>query len=100
MGLTQRLVNSALSCGVRPISVVQTGVKSAGWLKKKAHPSPIQSWKETGPMVVSAVKSGTMSPKSSVMSVVLSLCLDDPYWDSARKFSDKITKLAKNLHYE
>ena len=51
-------------------------------------------------MVVSAVKLGKMSPKSSVMSVVLSLCLDDPYWDPARKFSDKITKLANNLHYE
>jgi hypothetical protein len=32
--------------------------------------------------------------------VVLSLCLDDLYWDSARKFSNKITKLANNLHYE
>src|SRR3546814_1689734 len=39
-GLTLRLSNSSASWAVRPISVVQTGVKSAGWLKKKTQLSP------------------------------------------------------------
>ena len=32
-----------------------------GWLNRIAQPSPIHSWKLTGPSVVSAVKSGAVS---------------------------------------
>lgn len=42
-GLTLRSANPPASCAVRPISVVQTGVKSPGWLKKNTHLLPIQS---------------------------------------------------------
>src|SRR6185437_1570430 len=41
---------------------VQTGVKSFGWEKSTAHESPIQSWKPIRPSVVSASKSGAVSP--------------------------------------
>lgn len=33
-------------------SKVRTGVKSAGWEKRTAHESPIQSWNLMGPFVV------------------------------------------------
>jgi hypothetical protein len=42
--------------------VVQTGVKSRGWEKRTAQPSPIQSWKSISPSVVWAVKLGALSP--------------------------------------
>ena len=45
-----------------PNSVVHTGVKSAGCEKNTHHESPMNSWKLIGPMLVSAVKSGTLSP--------------------------------------
>jgi hypothetical protein len=41
IGLTLRAANCSESCAVRPISVVQTGVKSAGWLKKNTQDEPI-----------------------------------------------------------
>src|ERR1700733_2409397 len=44
-----------------PSSVVQTGVKSLGWEKRTAHPSPIHSWKLRVPCEVSAVKLGASS---------------------------------------
>ena len=48
----------------RPISVVQTGVKSAGWENRIAHLPFFHSWKDSkGPWVVSAPKSGTMFPR-------------------------------------
>jgi hypothetical protein len=47
---------------VIPNSVVHTGVKSAGCEKKTHQESPMNSWKLIGPMLVSAVKSGTLSP--------------------------------------
>ena len=34
----------------RPSSVVQTGVKSLGWLNSTAHESPTQSWKRLAPL--------------------------------------------------
>ena len=46
---------------------MQTGVKSLGWEKRIAQPSPIQSWKLMVPRVVSAVKSGASSPICSDM---------------------------------
>jgi len=51
-----------------------------------------------GPVVVSAVKSGTMSPKSSVIVKILLLHLIDPYLQLAAQFSDKVTELANNLY--
>ena len=36
-------------------------MKFFGWLNRMAQPSPIQSWNEIGPSVVSAVKSGAVS---------------------------------------
>lgn len=48
----------------RPISVVQTGVKSAGWENRIAHLPFFHSWKDSkGPWVVSAPKSGTIFPR-------------------------------------
>ena len=41
---------------------MHTGVKSLGCEKSTAHESPIQSWKLIGPSVVSASKSGAVSP--------------------------------------
>ena len=41
---------------------MHTGVKSLGCENSTAHESPIQSWKLIGPSVVSAWKSGAVSP--------------------------------------
>ncbi len=62
IALTLRLSNASLSVAVRPSSVVQTGVKSAGWLKRTAQEPAFQSWKWIVPSVVSAVKSGRCRP--------------------------------------
>ena len=43
-------------------SVVQTGVKSAGWEKKTTHLPLKSSGKLIGPCVVSALKDGAFSP--------------------------------------
>src|SRR4029434_6966234 len=45
-----------------PSSVVQTGVKSFGCENKTAQESPIQSWNRMRPSLVSASKSGAVSP--------------------------------------
>ena len=73
MTLVSRLAHSSFSWATRPSSVVQTGVKSAGWLKSTAQLSPFQSRNEMSPSVVEAVKSGAVSPSRRVaMPVVLS----------------------------
>ena len=43
-------------------SVVHTGVKSAGWLKRIVQLPLMYSLNVSGPMVVSASKSGALSP--------------------------------------
>lgn len=48
-----------------PSSVVQTGVKSAGWLQKQTHESPAHSLKVIEPTVDSFVKFGNVSIESS-----------------------------------
>ena len=63
IGLALRAANSPERAAVRPSSVVQTGVKSAGWLNRTAQEPPFHSWKESRPAVVSAVKSGAVSPR-------------------------------------
>ena len=63
IGLALRAANSSDRAAVRPSSVVQTGVKSAGWLKSTAHEPAFHSWKESRPAVVTAVKSGAVSPR-------------------------------------
>src|ERR671930_22778 len=62
MILTLRLSNSGLILAMYPSSVVQTGVKSFGCENSTAQESPIQSWKRIRPSVVSASKSGAVSP--------------------------------------
>src|SRR6516225_11713800 len=57
-----RLSNSGLSFAMYPSSVVHTGVKSLGCEKRIAHESPIHEWKRIRPSVVSAMKSGAVSP--------------------------------------
>src|SRR5688572_9667514 len=52
-----------------PSSVVHTGVKSFGCENRTAHESPIQSWKLILPSVVSASKSGAVSPICSAISL-------------------------------
>src|SRR5437867_5692706 len=54
--------NSGLILAMYPSSVVQTGVKSFGCENKTAQELPIQSWNRTRPSVVSASKSGAVSP--------------------------------------
>ena len=62
--LTLRCVNHSYLSASRPISVVQTGVKSAGCEKSTHQPSPIHSWKDgQSPCVVLQEKSGTMLPR-------------------------------------
>src|SRR6478735_4348524 len=60
--LTPRLFHSSSRAATRPSSVVQTGVKSAGWLKRTAQLASFQSWKRIGPSVVVASKSGRSRP--------------------------------------
>src|SRR5437588_688068 len=67
MIFTSRLSNSGLIFAMYPSSVVQTGVKSRGCENRTAHESPIQSWKRIRPSVVSASKSGAVSPICSAI---------------------------------
>ena len=62
--LTPLFSNSGKSFAARPNSVVQTGVKSAGWLKRTAQLLFIAEWNSMGPEEVSALKSGTTSPRN------------------------------------
>ena len=62
-----RLSNSGFRCAIEPSSVVQTGVKSLGCENRTPHESPSHWWKRIGPSVVSAVKSGAVSPSCSAM---------------------------------
>src|SRR6185369_7861369 len=67
--LTPRLSKSGLQRATYPSSVVQTGVKSLGWENKTAQLSPIHSWKRIGPSVVSASKSGAISPSRRAICI-------------------------------
>jgi hypothetical protein len=68
---TPRLSNSGFRRATVPSSVVHTGVKSFGCENSTAHESPIQSWNEIFPSVVSASKSGAVSPIVRVIPVLL-----------------------------
>jgi hypothetical protein len=46
-------------------------VKSLGWENSTAHESPVQSWKLIRPSVVSASKSGAVSPRLSGIVMLL-----------------------------
>src|SRR4051812_25696101 len=67
MILVLRRSNSGFSLAMYPSSVVHTGVKSRGCEKSTAHESPIQSWNLIRPSVVSASKSGAVSPSCNAM---------------------------------
>jgi len=73
MSLVLRSANSSFRRAKSPSSVVHTGVKSAGWEKRMPHPSPRYSCRLTFPSVVSAVKSGAVSPNWIVIRVVPAL---------------------------
>src|SRR4051794_10552697 len=62
MTFTPRASKSGLILARYPSSVVQIGVKLRGCENRTVHESPIQSWKEIEPSVVSASKSGAVSP--------------------------------------
>src|SRR4051795_1745890 len=62
MTFTPRASKSGLILARYPSSVVQIAVKLRGCENRTVHESPIQSWKEIGPSVVSASKSGAVSP--------------------------------------
>jgi hypothetical protein len=47
---------------MRPSSVVQTGVKSAGWEKRIVHELSMKLWKSMSPWVVLAWKLGAIEP--------------------------------------
>src|ERR1044072_3886208 len=66
---TPRFSKSGFERATYPSAVVQTGVKSFGWEKRTAQLSPIHSWKLIGPSVVSAVKSGAMSPSRRAICI-------------------------------
>src|SRR3954463_5179356 len=63
--------NSGFIFAIYPSSVVQTGVKSFGCENRTAQESPIHSWKRIVPSVVSASKSGAVSPMRRVMPATI-----------------------------
>src|SRR6516165_6400328 len=75
INLVLRLSNSGLALENAPSSVVQTGVKSFGWEKRIPQLSPSHSWKLMLPSVVSAVKSGAVSPIARAMPSPFSVLL-------------------------
>src|SRR5947207_9636132 len=80
--------NSGLILAMYPSSVVHTGVKSRGCENRTAHESPIQSWNLMRPSVVSASKSGAVSPIFSAIG-------DAPSFpQGVRCNSDMISRLA------
>src|SRR5215469_4425155 len=77
MILTPRLSNSGLSRAMVPSSVVQTGVKSFGCENRTPQELPSHSWKRMLPSVVSASKSGAVSPIANVIADLQTLCGDE-----------------------
>src|SRR5574339_61393 len=71
MIFTFRLSNSGFSLAMYPSSVVHTGVKSFGCENNTAQESPIHSWNLMRPCVVSASKSGAVSPIRRVIESLL-----------------------------
>ena len=67
---TLRFSHSGFRRATEPSSVVQTGVKALGCENSTAQESPIHSWKLIVPWVVSAVKSGAVSPSARVMCLL------------------------------
>ena len=57
---------------------MHTGVKSFGCENSTAHESPIQSWNRIVPSVVSASKSGAVSPIFSVIPAASVACVACP----------------------
>src|SRR3954452_3934772 len=72
MIFTPRLSNSALIDAMYPSSVVHTGVTARGCENSTPHESPSHSWKLIVPSVVSASKSGAVSP---IVRAIVSLLL-------------------------
>src|SRR5258706_14660468 len=72
MTLQFRLANSGSSFARAPSSVVHTGVKSLGCENSMPQESPSHSWNRIRPWVVSASKSGALSPIRSDIDVSLS----------------------------
>ncbi len=62
---------------------MQIGVKSFGCENSTAHESPIQSWKLILPSVVSASKSGAVSPMCNAISPFLLLVSTRAYLPNA-----------------
>src|SRR5690348_8845678 len=73
MTLTPRLSNSGLMRATVPSSVVHTGVKSLGCENSTPQELPSHWWNLILPAVVSASKSGAVSPRDSDMAM--------PRWD-------------------
>src|SRR5918997_6764315 len=80
MILTFLRSNSGLIFAMYPSSVVHTGVKSRGCENRTAHESPIHSWKRIGPSVVSASKSGAVSPICSAIFFLLWGCVTSTWF--------------------
>src|SRR4051794_8582381 len=79
MILTFLLSNCGFIFAMYPSSVVHTGVKSRGCENSTAHESPIQSWKRIRPSVVSASKSGAVSPIVRLIRCLLSNRIRGPH---------------------
>src|SRR5258708_36184926 len=68
---TLRFSNSPASFAVKPSSVVQTGVKSAGCENSTPQLSPSQSWNLMRPTLDSCSKSGAISPRRRLILQLL-----------------------------
>lgn len=62
INLTFLASNSGFNAAKAPNSVVQTGVKSAGWENKTPQELPKYWWKSISPTVVGALKFGAAEP--------------------------------------
>ena len=69
INFTFLLLNSFSNSMTFASSLVQTGVKSPGCVKRIAQQSSIHLWNEIGPLVVSAQKSGNTAPRIGIFLV-------------------------------
>ena len=97
-------LNSCSSSTTLAISVVQTGVKSPGWVKSIPHELPSHLWKAMGPIVVSAQKSGNTTPNTGGIFFLKCRKITSEFrtwdrWRTAWKFLGKSKTWKNDLDY-
>src|ERR1044072_7838320 len=95
---TPRFSKSGFERATYPSAVVQTGVKSLGWENRTAQLSPIHSWKLIGPSVVSAVKSGAVSPSRKDIFILLCGYGTRRFYNHPRSKSNRHVMLGKSMN--